>query len=171
MTNKTQPISDSGLVEAFESRRIPSLDLKRTEDGSYRYEAARMAFRDFCDGWHAALSVSPDLMQLSFDLLAILNRTTTRETTRMQANDIMDLFRPYLRTQPAPQVSEDVLRGVLVGGNHLASALNAISDPLRIADYDDALHKHGQPYADMWAAWQAIGELAAALQLSTKEVL
>jgi hypothetical protein len=42
------------IREAFESRTIPNLDLKRNEDGRYRFQAAQLAFRDFADGWQAA---------------------------------------------------------------------------------------------------------------------
>jgi len=49
-------------------------------------------------------------------------------------------------------------KNVLIGGNHLASALLGIADPApyRNADYYTVLEKHGQPYADMWVAWKAI---------------
>lgn len=40
--------------EAFESRRIPNLDLTLRKDGGYLYEVAQMAYRDFADGWQAA---------------------------------------------------------------------------------------------------------------------
>jgi hypothetical protein len=45
-----------------------------------------------------------------------------------------------------------------IGCNHLASALIAIDGPLfnRIKTYDEALHKHPQPFADMWIAWRAL---------------
>lgn len=49
-------------------------------------------------------------------------------------------------------------KNVLIGGNHLASALIGIADPAqyRRSDYYTVLGKHGQPYADMWVAWKAI---------------
>lgn len=43
--------------EAFEVRRSPHLDLKRNKDGSYTYQAAKMAFADFSDGFQAACSL------------------------------------------------------------------------------------------------------------------
>lgn len=42
----------------FELRAIPRLNLKRNADGSYRYQAAKLAFRDFLDGWRAAKECS-----------------------------------------------------------------------------------------------------------------
>lgn len=46
-------MSDKGCRNAFEGRNTPHLDLKRNEDGTYHYQAAQLAFRDFADGWEA----------------------------------------------------------------------------------------------------------------------
>ena len=53
------------------------------------------------------------------------------------------------------------INAVLVGGNHLANALLSTEDPAkyRHAEYNQVLEAHGQPYADMWAAWKAIMDL------------
>jgi len=45
---------------------------------------------------------------------------------------------------------------ILIGGNHLASSLIGIEMPNNFTNYEDALKTHGQPYADMWIAWDAI---------------
>lgn len=60
-------------------------------------------------------------------------------------------------------VPEDkVVWDILVGGNHLASALIGRDVfPEKYKDYDDVLHKHGSEIADMWVAHHAIGKLAA----------
>lgn len=45
---------------------------------------------------------------------------------------------------------------ILIGGNELASQLIATEMPNNLKTYDEALEKHGQPYAAMWSAWRAI---------------
>lgn len=65
------------------------------------------------------------------------------------------------RTQAVP-ISEEALKAVGIGGNHLASALiNAGCHPsqCRAWSYDAVLERWGQPVADMWVAWKAIMDL------------
>lgn len=78
--------------------------------------------------------------------------------------DMLDAVIALVRQQVAHQeaakpAAEGALeKNVLIGGNHLASALMFIADPLRVGNYDEALELHGQPYADMWIAWKRIME-------------
>ena len=73
-------------------------------------------------------------------------------------NQVLDAVKAATNEQQ--KLLDEAVEPVLIGGNHLASALWGITDPLSISNYDDALHKHGQPYADMWVAWKAIMGLA-----------
>jgi hypothetical protein len=53
-------------------------------------------------------------------------------------------------------VTPTMARAILIGGNHLASAIMAVRDPATLVTYDEALAKVGQPFADLWVAWRAI---------------
>jgi hypothetical protein len=62
-------------------------------------------------------------------------------------------------------LSEDLprslIQNILVGGNHLASALLAFGcSPADQKNYDSVLAASGQPAADMWIAWRAIMDLS-----------
>lgn len=64
---------------------------------------------------------------------------------------------PNLCIVPAYAVED-----VLIGGNHLASALISLNvDPaqLRESTYQAVAKEHGPLAADMWAAWKAIMDL------------
>lgn len=61
------------------------------------------------------------------------------------------------------------LQGVLVGGNHLASAMLSECPPTNFKNYEQALKAQGQPYADMWAAWSAIMHVRDAIEPPTTE--
>jgi len=74
--------------------------------------------------------------------------------------------------RPEPSEGDDLIKNVLIGGNHLASALIGTADPAqyRNAGYYDVLEKHGQPYADMFVAWKAIMNLRDKPALAPQEV-
>lgn len=62
------------------------------------------------------------------------------------------------------------LQAVLAGGNHLACQLIERVGPeqldrIRLWRYDAVLAAHGQPVADMHAAWAAIMKLRDKVQL------
>jgi phage-related protein len=64
--------------------------------------------------------------------------------------------------QPAP---DDRLAQVMIGGNHLASAMQRIGFfPNEVESYDEALNVIGQNFADMWIAWKAIMDLLDAIK-------
>jgi hypothetical protein len=70
---------------------------------------------------------------------------------------------------PLPQAPEReavtpaMAKAILIGGNHLASAIMAVRDPATLTTYDEALAKVGQPFADLWVAWRAIMDAREAL--------
>lgn len=60
---------------------------------------------------------------------------------------------------------------VLIGGNHLASALVTLGmDPSawRSGEYYDVLREFGQPAADIWVAWRAIAEWHSRIPLRAR---
>lgn len=72
--------------EAFESRRIPNLNLERSEDGSYRYPAAQMAFRDIRHRdarWHDD--------ELVMQVLAENTRMIQSSSVEREAGDAVDV--------------------------------------------------------------------------------
>lgn len=58
---------------------------------------------------------------------------------------------------------KNAIKNVMIGGNHLASALIGMIGgnlpDFRHANYDEILGRFGQPAADMWVAWKAIMDL------------
>ena len=61
-----------------------------------------------------------------------------------------------------------LIQAVMIGGNHLASALIEFVSRapwhddlanMRHWSFDRVLHRFGQPVADMWVAWKAIIDL------------
>ncbi len=63
------------------------------------------------------------------------------------------------------EIRHDDIEKILIGGNHLASALSTygIYPPMHTS-YDLVLEGFGQPTADMWVAWRAIMDLSEKLR-------
>lgn len=62
--------------------------------------------------------------------------------------------------QLRPAVEAKLTDDILIGGNHLASALIGYKCfPDLQGSYDTVLATFGQPCADMWVAWRAIMNL------------
>lgn len=58
-------------------------------------------------------------------------------------------------------VQDMLISDVLTGGNHLASAMiGGGVHPTMYHSYAEVLEECGQPFADMWAAWRSIMNLA-----------
>lgn len=60
---------------------------------------------------------------------------------------------------PPDFVKREAEAGVLIGGNHLATALyglGMIPSDWRVSTYDEVLERFGQPTTDIWACWKAI---------------
>lgn len=59
----------------------------------------------------------------------------------------------------------ELLRRVLIGGNHLATIIG-VDHPLHTASSDDALEHYGVGHRyDAWIAWRAIMELSRAISI------
>lgn len=84
------------MREAFEARKIPNLNLKRRDDGSYYYDVTAMAFRDFCDGaaWQQSRLLDEELVEVMS--LALYNYTREQKglpkVTKLDAVESHNLY-------------------------------------------------------------------------------
>jgi hypothetical protein len=104
------------IRQAFENRKIPHLNLKRNKDGNYCYEAARIAFCDFADGWQARDTELSTLTKQRDELVEALKKIFDR-AEEARINDVFSW--PYLMGQ-IRHISNETIARIDVSGEALA---------------------------------------------------